>query len=505
MRVVGLSLVVIGGALSACSEEFTADDGAGGGTQSSAASATSGVGAAGGGGTGGGGTGGGEVVGDCENAEDCQDKPGTSCVEGKCTCPSAAPDYCVPEGCVDTSSTLLHCGGCDAPCDSGPHGERVCERGTCGFECHPGFDDCNEQPGCETPVQGDPSNCGGCGVVCATECVDDLCNDPVQVVAGENHTCARRAGGSVWCWGANNWGQIGANTGTNLNPVPVEVTLPPGRTATRIAAGGRAACAELDDKTLFCWGGTGNNAVIGDAVAQSDVGQFAVGGTQGCAVKLGVIRCWTTGSTSGNPLQVLNLSKGVGVGGQHGCGIKNTDAVECWGDNGNGQLGDGSTTDSVSGVPVAGLANVEALALGKSHSCALTGGKVWCWGLGNEGQLGNGSVSDKLTPTEVPVVGNVEAIYPSFTHSGARIGDRLWMWGKNDHRQAADKGLATVNLPTEYEALVGVTDAALGGAHTCALLQSGQLLCWGTHVWGVLGNGLADSGETTTPTLVGWD
>ncbi|MEJ7734028.1 MAG: RCC1 domain-containing protein [Polyangiaceae bacterium] len=64
--------------------------------------------------------------------------------------------------------------------------------------------------------------------------------------------------------------------------------------------------------------------------------------------------------------------------------------------------------------------------------------------------------------------------------------------------------MATVDLPTEYE-LVGVVDAALGGAHTCALLASGQLLCWGAHAYGVLGNGLADAGETITPTLVSWD
>jgi hypothetical protein len=505
MRVVGLALVV-GGALAGCTEEFTADGGEGGSASSTgtgASTATAGPGGAGGAG----GAGGGRVVGDCAKPDDCFDKPGTSCVEGECTCPSSAPDYCVPDGCLDVSSALLHCGECGNECAEGPNGERICQRGQCGYTCEPGFADCNEQPGCETAVLDDPTNCGGCGVVCATECVNDLCNDPVQIGAGDNHTCALRAAGSVWCWGANNWGQIGADTGTNFNPFPVEVTLPVGRTATRIAVGGRAACAELDDKSMFCWGGASNNFQIGDPIAQTDVAQFAVGGAKGCAVKLGLIRCWTLGVDPGNPSQVLNLSKAVGVGDLHGCGIKNTGEVHCWGENGNGQLGDGTTTDTdpTSSVQALGLANVEALALGKSHSCALAAGDVWCWGLGSEGQLGNGSVSDEQTPTPVAGLSNVDAIYPSFTHAGARVGDRLWMWGKNDHRQTADKAQSAVTLPTEYEALSGVVDAALGDAHTCALLDSGHLVCWGGHGFGALGNGVADMGETTTPTPVIWD
>lgn len=490
-------------AVVACGEEFGTGGSGGGGTGGGGAS-TSGVGP-GGSGAGATGGGGGAVVGDCQVPDDCADKPGTSCVEGKCTCPSAAPDYCAPDGCVDTSSDLFHCGECTNKCDAGPQGAAACVEGECGFACEAGYADCTDAPGCDTPILDDPGNCGGCGIVCATQCVSDLCNDPVEIEGGENHTCARRADGSVWCWGASNWGQIGANTGTNLNPFPVKVALPAGRTALRLASGGRASCAELDDKTMFCWGGTSNNQLLGDTVDIEEVDHFAVGGTRGCATKLGVLRCWSISAMASNPIQALSTSQQVGVGGDHACAIRNGGTVSCWGENGSGQLGDGTTDDASNAVQAAGLASVDALGLGNTHSCALAGGDVWCWGAGADGRLGTGGIADELTPVQVPTLSGVDAIYTSYSHSGVRIGDKLWMWGKNDHRQAADVDDGAVTLPLEYAGLTGVTDAALGSAHTCALLQTGEVRCWGAHAFGVLGNGLTDSGETTTPTTVIWD
>ncbi|MEJ7731253.1 MAG: hypothetical protein WKG00_18805 [Polyangiaceae bacterium] len=494
-----------------CGEEFTAGNGGSGGSgvgggQGAAPASGGGGGVVGGeGGEGGeGGAGGGAVVSDCQVPEDCLDEPGTSCVEGKCTCPSSAPAYCVPEGCIDPDASLFHCGGCDHPCEDGPNGAVACNAGECGYDCELGFADCDAGLGCETTTVDNPSSCGGCGISCLTECTGEICNDPVALAGGDNHTCVLRGGGAVWCWGANNWGQIGAPTGTNLNAFPVPVVLPPGKKVLRLAAGGRSTCAELDDASVFCWGGTANNLQQGGIVpGLSQVDELAAGGQRGCMVKGGLVQCWGVAQSPGNPLTAASSSKRVGAGDAHTCAVKLDGSAICWGENGHGQLGNGSTTDDVNPVVVSGLANADALALGYEHSCALAAGQVRCWGRGSSGQLGLGNTSDQLQAMLVTLPANVEAVYPSHTHSGARIGDKLYLWGKNDFRQTADSAVNPILTPGEYP-LDQIEGASLGDLHTCVLRAGGEVLCWGSYGFGVLGNGQT-SGSTATPTPVDWD
>ena len=143
------------------------------------------------------------------------------------------------------------------------------------------------------------------------------------------------------------------------------------------------------------------------------------------------------------PVEVAGLSNGVAaiaVGWYHTCALTAVGGIKCWGDNEYGQLGDGTTTHRRMPVEVAGLSsNVVAIAAGSSHTCALTAaGGVKCWGYNFYGQLGDGTKTDRLTPVDV-------------------------------------FGLSS-----------GISAIAAGGDHTCALTAAGGVKCWGDNFLGAL-------------------
>ena len=180
----------------------------------------------------------------------------------------------------------------------------------------------------------------------------------VDVVTGEYHSCAIIDDGSAMCWGYNVHGQLGDGTNTNSN-ISVVVTLPAGRTATALALGHLHSCAILDNGSAMCWG-YNNNGRLGDGT-----------------------------TTNSNIPVAVNLPAGrtataLALGSYHSCAILDDGSALCWGFNGYGQLGDGTTTESSTPVAVSLPAGrtATALALGNSHSCAiLDDGSVHCLSL----------------------------------------------------------------------------------------------------------------------------
>jgi alpha-tubulin suppressor-like RCC1 family protein len=370
--------------------------------------------------------------------------------------------------------------------------------------------------------------------------------DAVAINAGGNstdasgyrgRTCALKANGSAACWGDQ--GYAGSSSVQEVQATPIAVV---GLTSTAaLSMGGDHACALKASGAIACWGnnrlGQLGDGSIGSKQTQlvavvapgggpgllSDAVQLGAGPYHTCALKTdGTAACWGNnrngelgnGTTSQNfsptptptptPTFVSNLTDAVelSVGGNHGCARKTDGSVACWGRNFYGQLGNGTTTNSLTPVEVGGLSGVEELGAGGAHTCARkTDSSVVCWGNNEVGQLGNGTTTDSLTPTPVNDLDGVAALNTGSGHTCARKTDgTVVCWGNNDLGQLGN-GTTTQSLtPTLVSNLSGVVELSAGLGHTCARKTDGSVVCWGHNRTGQLGNGTTN--DSLTPTLV---
>ena len=189
-------------------------------------------------------------------------------------------------------------------------------------------------------------------------------------------------------------------------------------------------------------------------------------------------------------------------GGEHSCALKqDVGTVSCWGENFQGELGDGTTTGRLTPTPVLGLTGATAIATAWAHSCALEGdGTVSCWGNNFVGELGDGTGIDRLTPTPVSGLTGVTAISTGGDHSCALKQDRtVSCWGWNGDGQLGDGTDDPRSTPTLVVGLTGVTAISAGPFQSCALKRNGTVVCWGANGHGELGDGTTDDRLTPTP------
>jgi len=181
--------------------------------------------------------------------------------------------------------------------------------------------------------------------------------------------------------------------------------------------------------------------------------------------------------------------------GDHTCAVLDSGSVKCWGDNWSGQLGDGSTIDD-SNIPVdvLGITNAVDISAGGAHTCAvLDSGSVKCWGANWSGQLGDGSTSyENNVPVDVVGISDAISISAGNRHTCALLSSgAVKCWGDNEYGQLGDGSTIWYsNVPVD---VVGINDAisiSAGDDHTCALLSSGAVKCWGNDHYGQLGNGI---------------
>ena len=291
------------------------------------------------------------------------------------------------------------------------------------------------------------------------------------VAAGQSF-CALTASGGVVCWGNNPQGQLGNNT-TTTSLVPVQVT---GLTSavTSMSLGLFSACA-LSGGGLQCWGG-------------NSYGELGNGSMTSSPVPVPV-----SGLTSG----VASVSVGTGSA----CAVTAGGGVQCWGDNGFGGLGNGSTIESAVPVHVTGLTTgVSSVSVGGMTACAVTtGGGVQCWGNGYSGQLGNNVEGQSTVPVQVSGLTSGVA--------SVSVGDRtvcaltnagsVLCWGSNQYGTVGNNATTDALVPTAVTGLPsGTTSVSVGADVACALTTGGAVMCWGYGVFGELGNG------TTTTSLV---
>ncbi len=208
------------------------------------------------------------------------------------------------------------------------------------------------------------------------------------------------------------------------------------------------------------------------------------------------------GSDPASPrLAIANASSGLAAGDYHSCALTEGGSVKCWGWNPYGELGDGRACGfscpfvvSTSGLE----SGVASIAAGGYHTCAvLTGGGAKCWGANATGQLGDGTIFQRLTPVDVSgLSGPVTKLTAGYNHTCALIqSGGLQCWGSNDFGEVGDGTLISRVRPTDVSGLTsGVADVSAGGFSTCVAMASGGIKCWGYNSQGQLGDGTtADS------------
>ncbi|POM25845.1 Regulator of chromosome condensation (RCC1) repeat protein [Actinomadura rubteroloni] len=288
---------------------------------------------------------------------------------------------------------------------------------------------------------------------------------PGSVAAGQNHSLAVRADGTVWAWGANGSGQLG-NGSTTASSTPVQVS---GLTGVKaVAAGLSFSLALKNDGTVWAWG-------------DNSSGQLGNG---------------TTTSAS-SPVQVSGITDAavIGAGYSHGLAVRADGSVKAWGANSNGQLGNGTTTNSGTPVTVSGLSGVStwpgSLAGGFAHSLAvLADGTVRAWGLNNNGQLGNGTTTASSTPVTVTGLSGAATVGAGGWHSvAAGTAGTAKAWGLNANGQLGDGTTTSSTTPVSVGGSGNFAGIAAGTYHSIAVLSGGAPYTWGKNASGQVGDG----------------
>lgn len=209
----------------------------------------------------------------------------------------------------------------------------------------------------------------------------------------------------------------------------------------------------------------------------------------------------TNDTNTGTPGPALVALAG---GSNATCAVLADGTARCWGDNRSGQLGDGSTTSSVTPVDVSGLTDAVAISTGYEFSCAIrTGGSVVCWGSGTNGHLGNGASDNSSVPVAVSGLTNAVEIRAGFSTACALRGDgTVWCWGRGGELGDSTT-FSDSNVPVQVPGLTGVehlAGASHGGtslsSHTCGVRTDGSAFCWGLNSDGQNGNGTQDSARS---------
>ncbi len=283
-----------------------------------------------------------------------------------------------------------------------------------------------------------------------------------NIAGGAEFSIALKSDGTVWVWGRNNFGQLGDGTTTDSH-IPIQVSGLTG--ITNIAGGFYHSLALKNDGTVYSWG-LNDNGQLGDGTTTDRLIPVQVSGL--------------TGVTS------------ITGGHEHSLALKSDGTVWAWGDNTYGQLGDGTTTDRHTPVQTSGLTGIFTnISVGEYHSLALKNdGTVFAWGNNGEGELGDGTNTNRTTPVQVPGFSGITNIAGGYSHSLALKNDgTVFAWGNNGEGELGDGTNTQSSSPVQVSGLTGIVSlTGSGGYHSLALKNDGTVFAWGYNSNGQLGN-----------------
>jgi len=296
---------------------------------------------------------------------------------------------------------------------------------------------------------------------------------------GEMNVCAVGVDGQAWCWGPNDFGQLGTGDteGANAPRSSAEGYL---FDKISVSSGGAFACGIATTGAAFCWGSQ-EGGRLGDGT-MAPGGQFV---TAPVAVSGGL------------------TFTDVATGGDHACGIATGGAAFCWGHNERGQLGRGNSANSAVPVAVSGGLTFTSITAHQMVTCAIAADGIgYCWGNGAQGNLGSGSTASSNVP--VPIAGGLRFSSLQlgvWTACGVTTGGDGYCWGQNG------SGELGVGSKTPVESLVPLlvvdghrwNSISPGVAVTCGVSTGDQGFCWGGNISGERGDGPFPAPDVTSP------
>lgn len=344
--------------------------------------------------------------------------------------------------------------------------------------------------------------------------------DWIWVTAGRTHTCAVKSSGRLFCWGEGRNGALGNDSDSN-SLVPVQEST----AATdwiMVSAGNDHTCAVKSNGRLFCWG-DGRNGVHSDdsdsdslvpvqeRTAASDWEKVSVGVYHTCAIKTdGRLFCWGynhsgelgDNSTLDSPVPVQESTAStdwdeVSVR-RNTYAVKKDGRLFCWGFHTSHTLGTYSSSDSP--VPIqesTGASDWSQISVGDWHSCAVkTGGQIFCWGSGESGELGNNATTGSLVPVQEYTAAYdwIQVSVGGLHTCALKNNGKIFCWGEDDGSGSVEPNNSVPTLVNT--AAYDWVQVSAGSYYTCALNGDGKIFCWGDNSGGVFGN------NTTTSSLV---
>ena len=301
-----------------------------------------------------------------------------------------------------------------------------------------------------------------------------------QMSAGNDHTCGVTTDNRAFCWGfVGLSGPIALGDGSSKGSL-TPVAVVGGLRFRQVSAGYYSTCGVTTDYRAYCWGDN----------ARGELGD----GT-------------TTDRLKPVPVAGGRQFRQVEVTFQHTCGVSYPDhRAYCWGDNAEGQLGDGARTIRLTPVAVAGTLAFRQVTTGYNHTCGVTtDNRAFCWGNNRVGQIGDSTtVFRRVKPTRVAGTRQFRQVDAGRDYNCAvTTDDRAFCWGEGRYGQIGNGKLAFYFWPRAVAGGLFFSRVSAGAFHTCGETTGNRAYCWGTGGHGELGDGTYTGNRLTPVAVVG--